>query len=199
MALRFEGRVALVTGAGGGLGKEYALLLAGRGAKVVVNDLGGTWTGEGKSSKAADEVVALIQANGGTAVANYDSVEDGDKVVKTAIDNFGRIDILINNAGILRDRSLIKMTEKDWGELRINRLCTVFTQRSSALYCYIYTYIQLPYIHRSGTRCSFERGIHGHQSCSSVHEETELWEVCWLDESFMSLFWSVQEVTSSDL
>lgn len=111
--LRFDGRVALVTGAGGGLGREYALLLAARGAKVVVNDLGGDMHGGGRSP-AADAVVSTIRNSGGTAVANYDSVEDGDKVVKTAIENFGRIDILINNAGILRDRSLIKMTDKDW-------------------------------------------------------------------------------------
>ncbi|KAL5482279.1 hypothetical protein EMCRGX_G022586 [Ephydatia muelleri] len=112
--LRFDGRVALVTGAGGGLGKEYALLLASRGAKVVVNDLGGDTQGGGKSSVLADEVVATIRANGGTAVANYDSVEEGDKVVKTAIDNFGRIDIVINNAGILRDRTVTRISDADW-------------------------------------------------------------------------------------
>ncbi len=112
--LRFDGRVAIVTGAGGGLGRSHALLLASRGAKVVVNDLGGTFTGEGKSSSAADKVVAEIKQAGGEAVANYDSVEDGDKIVKTAVDTWGRLDILVNNAGILRDVSFAKMTQQDW-------------------------------------------------------------------------------------
>ncbi|MGH2899323.1 MAG: SDR family oxidoreductase, partial [Solirubrobacteraceae bacterium] len=112
--LRFDGRVAIVTGAGGGLGRAHALLLASRGAKVVVNDLGGSHTGEGKSSSMADKVVAEIKEKGGEAVANYDSVEDGDKIVKTAIDAFGKIDIVINNAGILRDVSFPKMTQSDW-------------------------------------------------------------------------------------
>src|SRR5687767_10850390 len=112
--LRFDGKVAIVTGAGGGLGRSHALLLASRGAKVVVNDLGGTFTGEGKSASAADKVVAEIKEKGGEAVANYDSVTDGDKIVKTAIDTWGKIDILINNAGILRDVSFQKMTQQDW-------------------------------------------------------------------------------------
>ena len=112
--LRFDGKVAIVTGAGGGLGRSHALLLASRGAKVVVNDLGGSFTGEGKSASAADKVVAEIKEKGGEAVANYNSVEDGDQIVKTAIDTWGRIDILINNAGILRDVSFQKMTQADW-------------------------------------------------------------------------------------
>ena len=82
-----------------GLGRAYALLLASRGCSVVVNDLGGTVTGEGKSSSAADKVVNEIKAGGGRAVANYDSVEFGDRIIKTAIDAFGRVDIVINNAG----------------------------------------------------------------------------------------------------
>ncbi len=112
--LRFDGKVAIITGAGGGLGRSHALLLASRGAQVVVNDLGGSFSGEGKSSSAADKVVDEIKAAGGTAVANYDSVEDGDKIVKTAIDAFGRLDIVVNNAGILRDVSFQKMTQQDW-------------------------------------------------------------------------------------
>jgi (3R)-3-hydroxyacyl-CoA dehydrogenase / 3a,7a,12a-trihydroxy-5b-cholest-24-enoyl-CoA hydratase / enoyl-CoA hydratase 2 len=112
--LRFDGRVAIVTGAGGGLGRSHALLLAARGAQVVVNDLGGSHTGEGKSTSAADKVVAEITSAGGLAVANHDSVEDGDRIVKTAIDTFGRLDIVINNAGILRDVSFQKMTQADW-------------------------------------------------------------------------------------
>jgi len=112
--LRFDGRVAVVTGAGGGLGRTYALLFGLRGAKVVVNDLGTSTAGAGKSSAAADKVVAEIKAAGGVAVPDYNSVEDGDKIIQTAIDNFGRIDILINNAGILRDVSFIKMKDEEW-------------------------------------------------------------------------------------
>jgi 3-hydroxyacyl-CoA dehydrogenase/3a,7a,12a-trihydroxy-5b-cholest-24-enoyl-CoA hydratase len=112
--LRFDGKVAIVTGAGGGLGRSHALLLASRGAKVVVNDLGGSHTGEGKSASAADKVVAEIKEKGGEAVANYDSVTDGDKIVKTAIDTYGKFVILINNAGILRDVTFKKMTQQDW-------------------------------------------------------------------------------------
>ncbi|MFN3714299.1 MAG: SDR family NAD(P)-dependent oxidoreductase [Alcanivoracaceae bacterium] len=112
--LRFDGRVAIVTGAGGGLGRSHALLLGSLGAKVVVNDLGGTATGGGKSSAAADKVVEEIKALGGEAVANYDSVEHGESIVKTALDAFGTVDIVINNAGILRDVSFAKMTQADW-------------------------------------------------------------------------------------
>ena len=115
--VRFDGQVAIVTGAGAGLGKTYALELARRGAKVVVNDLGGASDGTGKSSKAADKVVEEIKEMGGEAVANYDSVataEGGENIVKTAVDAFGRVDILINNAGILRDKSFMKLTPEDW-------------------------------------------------------------------------------------
>jgi NAD(P)-dependent dehydrogenase (short-subunit alcohol dehydrogenase family)/acyl dehydratase/putative sterol carrier protein len=112
--LRFDGRVAIVTGAGGGLGRSHALVLAARGAKVVVNDLGGSAHGSGQSTSAADKVVAEIRALGGEAVANYDSVENGEAIVKTALDAFGTVDIVINNAGILRDVSFNKMTQADW-------------------------------------------------------------------------------------
>ena len=116
MSLRFDGKVAIVTGAGGGLGRTYALLLASRGAKVVVNDLGKSVKGEGETvgMPPADKVVNQIKKAGGIAVANYDSVEFGDKIVKTAVDAFGTVDIVINNAGILRDISFQKMTELDW-------------------------------------------------------------------------------------
>jgi NAD(P)-dependent dehydrogenase (short-subunit alcohol dehydrogenase family)/acyl dehydratase/putative sterol carrier protein len=116
--IRFDDRVAIVTGAGAGLGRIYALELAKRGAKVVVNDLGGARDGSGKGSKApADKVVEEITASGGQAVANYDSVaavEGGENIVKTALDAFGTVDILINNAGILRDKSFLKMEPKNW-------------------------------------------------------------------------------------
>ena len=112
--LRYDGQVAVVTGAGGGLGRCYALLLGARGAKVVVNDFGVTTTGESTKDRPADLVVKEIQENGGEAVANYDSVEFGDKIVQQAVDTYGRIDILINNAGILRDTSFSKMSDTDW-------------------------------------------------------------------------------------
>ncbi|EWC47198.1 peroxisomal hydratase-dehydrogenase-epimerase [Drechslerella stenobrocha 248] len=112
--LRFDNKVVVVTGAGGGLGKAYALFFASRGASVVVNDLGGSFKGEGASSKAADVVVDEIRAAGGKAVANYDSVEHGDKIIDTAIKAFGTVHVLINNAGILRDISFKNMKDADW-------------------------------------------------------------------------------------
>ncbi|KAJ3338302.1 hypothetical protein HDU93_009749 [Gonapodya sp. JEL0774] len=115
MALRFDGRVVIVTGAGGGLGKQYATYFASKGAKVVVNDLGGAMNGAGGgSTRAAQVVVDEITKNGGTAVANYDSVEFGEKIVETAMKAFGRVDIVINNAGILRDISFQRMQDTDW-------------------------------------------------------------------------------------
>ena len=113
----YSGRVAIVTGAGGGLGKTYALELAGRGAKVLVNDLGGARDGTGSGSAMADQVVEEIKAAGGEAVANYDGVhtlEGGANIVNQAIETFGKVDILINNAGILRDKSFTKMDEELW-------------------------------------------------------------------------------------
>ncbi len=118
--VRFDGRVAIVTGAGGGLGRTHALLLAKRGAKVVVNDLGGTMDGSGSGTTAADKVVDEIKAAGGEAVASYDSVDNWEtaaKIVATAKDAFGKLDIVINNAGILRDVSFVKMTEEDWNKV----------------------------------------------------------------------------------
>ena len=118
MQIRFDNRVAIVTGAGAGLGKAYALELARRGAKVVVNDLGGARDGSGDgSSSPADDVVTEIKHLGGQAVANYDNVATvagGEHIVQSALDAFGRVDILINNAGILRDKSFVKMDPDNW-------------------------------------------------------------------------------------
>ena len=119
--MSFDGKVAIITGAGGGLGEQHALMLADLGAKVVVNDLGGAVDGTGQGD-AADRVVEAIRANGGTAVANKDSVSDREgakRIVATAVDTFGTVDILINNAGILRDRTFKKMTLDEW-DLVIN-------------------------------------------------------------------------------
>lgn len=116
--IRYDNQVAVVTGAGNGLGRQYAKFLASRGAKVVVNDLGGTFNGKDAAgagdSKVADVVVKEIVDAGGIAVANYDPVQHGEKIIKTAIDAFGRVDILINNAGILRDITLRNMKTEDW-------------------------------------------------------------------------------------
>ena len=112
--LRFDNKVVIITGAGAGLGRQHALMFGARGARVVVNDLGGDIAGGGKSSAAADSVVEEVKALGGDAVANYDSVEDGAKIVQTALDTFGTVDVVVNNAGILRDSSFGKMTDADW-------------------------------------------------------------------------------------
>ena len=114
--ISFDGRVAIVTGAGGGLGRTYALELAARGALVVVNDLGGSLDGTGGDDSAAKKVVDEIKAKGGDAVPNFDSVmtpQGGANVVKTAIDAFGKVDVVINNAGFLRDKSFLKLTWED--------------------------------------------------------------------------------------
>jgi NAD(P)-dependent dehydrogenase (short-subunit alcohol dehydrogenase family) len=114
--IRFDDRVAVITGAGGGLGRTYALELARRGASIVVNDLGGTVDGSGGGSVMADETVKLIVEAGGSAVANYDSVatpEGGEAIIKTALDNFGKVDVVINNAGILRDKTFAKLLPAD--------------------------------------------------------------------------------------
>ncbi|KAI5776373.1 hypothetical protein EDC01DRAFT_483062 [Geopyxis carbonaria] len=112
--LRFDGKVVVVTGAGGGLGRAYALFFGSRGASVVVNDLGGSFKGEGADSKAADLVVDEIRKAGGKAVANYDSVENGERIIETAVKAFGTVHILLNNAGILRDISFRNMKDADW-------------------------------------------------------------------------------------
>src|SRR5690606_24582510 len=109
----FDGKVAIITGAGGGLGREHALLLASRGARVVINDLGGAVDGTGDDRGAAQRVVDEITAAGGEAVADTNSVatpEGGRAIVQTAIDAFGQVDILVNNAGILRDKSFHNLT-----------------------------------------------------------------------------------------
>ena len=112
-----EGRVAIITGAGRGIGREHALLFAAEGAKVVVNDLGGNPDGTGGDKTPAEEVVAEIEKMGGEAIANGDNVaswEGGQRMVNSAIEAFGKLDILVNNAGILRDRVLVNMTEEEW-------------------------------------------------------------------------------------
>ncbi len=112
-----DGKIAVITGAGGGLGREHALALAAEGAAIVVNDLGGARDGSGSGAAMADQVVDQIKAAGGEAVPNYDnvaSVEGGENILKTALDAFGQVDILINNAGILRDKSFAKTTEDLW-------------------------------------------------------------------------------------
>ncbi len=117
MTIRFDNRVAIVTGAGNGLGRAHALLLASRGAKVVVNDPGGARDGKGSDNAVADKVVAEIKAAGGQAVANYDSVAEqtaAANIVKTAVDAFGTVDIVVNNAGILRDKSFPNMSMDDF-------------------------------------------------------------------------------------
>jgi NAD(P)-dependent dehydrogenase (short-subunit alcohol dehydrogenase family) len=112
-----DGKVAIVTGAGRGIGRTEALLLASEGAKVVVNDIGGAMSGEGSDQTPAQQVVDEIKAAGGDAAANYDSVTDFDgagRMIDQAVDAFGGLDILVNNAGILRDKMSFNMDEADW-------------------------------------------------------------------------------------
>ncbi len=116
--ISLSGKVAVVTGAGAGLGRSHALMLAARGAKVVVNDLGGAMDGSGKGSQTpAEKVVDEIKGGGGEAVPDYNNVLHGEAVIKTAMDAFGRLDILVNNAGILRDVSFMKQSEEDWDKV----------------------------------------------------------------------------------
>ena len=144
MGDRLKGKVAIVTGSGGGIGRGEALALASEGAKIVVNDLGGAVDGTGTSDAAANKVVEEIKAAGGEAVPNYDSVattEGGENIVKTAIDAFGKLDILVNNAGILRDRMVFNMSPEEWdavlkvhlyGHFNVSRpACVLFRQQRS--------------------------------------------------------------------
>jgi NAD(P)-dependent dehydrogenase (short-subunit alcohol dehydrogenase family) len=114
--ITFDGRVAVITGAGGGLGRTYALEIARRGGMLVVNDLGGKPDGTGASHSMADQVVKEITEAGGKAVANYDSVstpEGGEGIIRAAVDNFGKVDVVINNAGILRDKTFAKLSKEE--------------------------------------------------------------------------------------
>ena len=132
MAGLLEGKVAIITGAGGGIGREHALLFAKEGAKVVVNDLGSDRHGGGKGAELADKTVADIKAAGGEAVANYDTVatrEGADGLIWTALNKYGKLDVLVNNAGILRDKTLLNMSEGEFNlvidvHLKGTFLCT---------------------------------------------------------------------------
>ncbi|MCK1394462.1 SDR family NAD(P)-dependent oxidoreductase [Bradyrhizobium sp. 1] len=135
MTVRLDGRVAIVTGAGAGLGREHALLLARLGAKVVVNDLGGGVDGTGNGNAAADKVVEEIKEAGGEAAANYDSVasaEGAERIVKTAQERFGGLHVLVNNAGILRDKSFAKMSMEDFNAvLQVHLLGTTYCTKAA--------------------------------------------------------------------
>ena len=141
MAGLLEGKVAVVTGAGGGIGRAHALALAREGARVVVNDVGGDRSGAGKAPRPADEVVSEVQAAGGEAVASHDSVatrEGADAILWTALNKFGRVDVWVNNAGILRDRTLLNLTDEDFDRvvevhLRGTFLCTQVAARAMKL------------------------------------------------------------------
>jgi len=141
MAKLLEGKVAVVTGAGGGIGRAHALALAREGARVVVNDVGGDRHGAGRAAKPAEEVVAEISAQGGEAAANLDSVatrEGADAILWTAMNKFGRLDVWVNNAGILRDRTLLNLTDDDFDRvldvhLRGTFLCTQVAARAMKL------------------------------------------------------------------
>jgi NAD(P)-dependent dehydrogenase (short-subunit alcohol dehydrogenase family) len=130
------GRVAVITGAGRGIGREHALLFAAEGAQVVVNDVGGSPTGEGVDPTPAESVVAEIRAAGGSAVANASDVADADgaqDLIDTAISEFGRLDVLVNNAGILRDRMIVNMSEAEWDDImRVHLRGHFLTTRAAA-------------------------------------------------------------------
>lgn len=138
MVDRLKGKVAIITGAGGGIGRAHSLALASEGAKIVVNDLGGAADGTGKGTAPADKVVAEIKQKGGQAVANYDSVateKGGQGIIKTAIDAFGKLDILVNNAGILRDKMIWNMTEEEWDlVMKVHLYGHFFTTKHACAY-----------------------------------------------------------------
>lgn len=133
-----DGKVAIVTGAGRGIGRGEALELASQGAKVVVNDLGGSFTGEGNDKTPADEVVDIIKQRGGDAVSNYDDISGwggAENLVNTARDAFGALDIVVNNAGILRDQSIVKMTEDEFDSvIKVHLKGTFNTTHFAGLY-----------------------------------------------------------------
>lgn len=124
--LRFEDRVVIVTGAGNGLGRSYAMAFAARGARVVVNDLGVVAKEGGQPLFVAEKVVSEIEAAGGIALANTDPVEQGQRIVEQALDQFGRVDVLVNNAGILRDASFVKMEPAQWDAVYETHLLGAF-------------------------------------------------------------------------
>jgi len=135
MGDRLKGKVAIVTGAGRGIGRGEALALVSEGAKVVVNDFGGGPDGTGATKSPADDVVAEIKKMGGQAAANHDSVataQGGENIVKTAVSTFGRLDILVNNAGILRDKMIFNMSDEDWDiVMKVHLYGHFFTTRSA--------------------------------------------------------------------
>src|SRR5487761_1797199 len=138
MTRMMQDKVVVVTGSGGGIGREFALLMAAEGAKVVVNDIGASVSGEGKDAGPAQQVVNEIRAKGGEAVANSDSVSTwmgANAIIKAAIDNFGRIDCVVNNAGILRDRMFFKMNPEEWGAvIDVHLNGTFYVSRAAATY-----------------------------------------------------------------
>jgi NAD(P)-dependent dehydrogenase (short-subunit alcohol dehydrogenase family) len=133
-----DGKVAIVTGAGNGVGRGEAVMLAAHGAKVVVNDLGGSVAGEGADKRAADEVVDVIKSRGGEAAANYDDVSDfsgASNIIASAIDAFGRLDVLVNNAGVLRDRMMFSMTPEDFDKVvKVHMYGTFNTMHHASVY-----------------------------------------------------------------
>jgi NAD(P)-dependent dehydrogenase (short-subunit alcohol dehydrogenase family) len=137
MADRLKGKVAIVTGSGGGIGRGEALALASEGAKVIVSDVGGSVAGAGASSKPADTVVAEIKAKGGEAAPNYDNIatkEGGENLIKTALNTFGKLDILVNNAGILRDRMLFNMADEEWDSvIKVHLYGHFYTTRAACI------------------------------------------------------------------
>jgi len=138
MGDRLKGKVAVITGSGRGIGRAHALAMAAEGAKIVVNDLGGAWDGQGASQTPAAEVCEEIKKMGGEAVPNYDSVataEGGAAIIKTAVDTFGKIDILVNNAGFLRDRMIFNMTAEEWDAIiKVHLYGTFYCTQPATVY-----------------------------------------------------------------